>query len=102
MSSQNMHHDDVEQGLSPSTRTTIRASPPAQEVSSMTDEKSSVVTSYLEAELDRNAWMGAMSAVPIVCFCISGLIDAVAFNTWGCFVGMQTGTSRTPHIGIGH
>jgi hypothetical protein len=68
----------------------------------MADRKSSVVSSYLTAELDRDAWMGAMSAIPIVCFCISGLIDAVAFNTWGCFVGMQTGKPATPHAGVAH
>jgi hypothetical protein len=97
-----MHHDDIEQGLFPRTRITVRASPPSREVATITNGKSSVVTSYLEAELNRNAWMGAMSAMPIVCFCISGLIDAVAFNTWGCVVGMQTGKSTTLYIDINH
>lgn len=42
---------------------------------------------YLETELDPR-WMGS---VIIVCFFTSGLIDSVAFNSWNCFVGMQTG-----------
>src|SRR6266498_5165392 len=29
--------------------------------------------------------------VMITCCFISGLIDSVSFNTWGCFVSMQTG-----------
>ena len=41
-------------------------------------------------ELD-SAWMGA---VIITCFFTSGLIDSVAFNSWNCFVGMQTGESH--------
>jgi len=32
------------------------------------------------------------SSIIIVCFFTSGLIDSVAFNSWNCFVGMQTGT----------
>jgi hypothetical protein len=78
---------------------TVYESQPAQEASSMTGRKTNAIISYLVAELDRDAWMGAMSAAPIVCFCISGLIDAVAFNTWGCFVGMQTGNLTMLHIG---
>lgn len=35
-----------------------------------------------------SSWMGI---VIIVCFFTSGLIDSVAFNSWNCFVGMQTG-----------
>lgn len=42
---------------------------------------------YAMHELDI-AWMGA---IIIICFFTSGLIDAVAFNSWNCFVGMQTG-----------
>jgi uncharacterized membrane protein YoaK (UPF0700 family) len=45
---------------------------------------------FLYEELDIE-WMGT---VIIVCFFTSGLIDAVAFNSWNCFVGMQTGKSR--------
>ena len=102
MSSYSMHHNDVEQGLSPKPRITAGEPQPARDALSMTHQYFSVVTSYLVAELDRNAFMGAMSAIPIVCFCISGMIDAVAFNTWGCFVGMQTGMSRITHGGIHH
>ncbi len=45
------------------------------------------VSRYTNHELDM-AWMGG---VIITCFFTSGLIDAVAFNSWNCFVGMQTG-----------
>lgn len=51
------------------------------------EEKISTGTTYAMHELDI-AWMGA---VIIICFFTSGLIDAVAFNSWNCFVGMQTG-----------
>lgn len=33
----------------------------------------------------------SVGLVIIVCFFISGLIDSVAFNSWNCFVQMQTG-----------
>lgn len=95
MSSSDTYHNDLEPGLSRGTTMTLHESLPTQEASRMTDQKANVVVSYLVAELDRDVWMGAMSAVPIICFCISGLIDAVAFNTWGCFVGMQTGNPAT-------
>ena len=45
------------------------------------------VTKYTNQELEI-AWMGS---VIITCFFTSGMIDAVAFNSWNCFVGMQTG-----------
>lgn len=48
------------------------------------------VSRYTSDELDM-AWMGG---IIITCFFTSGLIDAVAFNSWNCFVGMQTGTRR--------
>jgi hypothetical protein len=32
-----------------------------------------------------------MRGVLMICFFISGLVDAVAFNSWNCFVNMQTG-----------
>ena len=99
MSSYDTHHSDFERGLSRRTTMTVHESQPAQEASSMTGRKTNTIISYLVAELDRDAWMGAMSATPIICFCISGLIDAVAFNTWGCFVGMQTGNLTMLHIG---
>jgi hypothetical protein len=49
---------------------------------------------FLSHELDAS-WMGA---IVVTCFFTSGLIDSVAFNTWNCFVGMQTGkvTAREP------
>ncbi|EXJ67295.1 uncharacterized protein A1O5_09308 [Cladophialophora psammophila CBS 110553] len=43
---------------------------------------------YFLQELDSSY----MSVVLVTCFLISGLIDSVAFNTWNCFVNMQTGT----------
>jgi hypothetical protein len=49
---------------------------------------------FLSHELD-TAWMGA---VIVTCFFTSGLIDSVAFNSWNCFVGMQTGQCPSrPH-----
>lgn len=42
---------------------------------------------YINHELD----LAYMGCVIITCFFTSGLIDAVAFNSWSCFVGMQTG-----------
>ena len=42
---------------------------------------------YLFRELDPSF----MSLVLVTCFFISGLIDSVAFNSWNCFVNMQTG-----------
>lgn len=44
---------------------------------------------FLSHELDAS-WMGG---IVIICFFTSGLIDSVAFNTWNCFVGMQTGSA---------
>jgi len=52
------------------------------------------VTRYTNDELDM-AWMGG---VITACFFTSGLIDAVAFNSWNCFVGMQTGMCRKEHL----
>jgi hypothetical protein len=45
---------------------------------------------YLSHELD----VQSMGMVILLCFFTSGLIDSVAFNSWNCFVGMQTGKSR--------
>lgn len=42
---------------------------------------------YLGQELD----IQGMGLVILICFFTSGLIDSVAFNSWNCFVGMQTG-----------
>jgi hypothetical protein len=42
---------------------------------------------YLNNQLDT----ARMSLVIITCFFISGLIDSVVFNSWSCFVNMQTG-----------
>jgi uncharacterized membrane protein YoaK (UPF0700 family) len=95
MSSHNIHHNDLEQALSTGARIIVRTSRTLPEISTMTDQKRSVVTSYLTAELKHNSYM---TAIPIICFFISGLVDAVAFNTWGCFVGMQTGKSTPPPL----
>jgi hypothetical protein len=105
MSPFNTHDNDLEPGLSRGPTMTLLKSQPTQETSRMADQKANVVMSYLVAELDRDVWMGAMGAVPILCFCISGMIDAVAFNTWGCFVGMQTGNparSNASHKPLTH
>ncbi|ETN46742.1 uncharacterized protein HMPREF1541_00931 [Cyphellophora europaea CBS 101466] len=51
---------------------------------------------YLSQELDIQ-WMG----LPIlICFFTSGLIDSVAFNSWNCFVGMQTGNTIFAALGL--
>ncbi|KIV94837.1 hypothetical protein PV10_02567 [Exophiala mesophila] len=42
-----------------------------------------------------------MSLVVIVCFFVSGLIDSVAFNSWNCFVQMQTGNTVFAALGLG-
>jgi hypothetical protein len=42
---------------------------------------------YLFQELDSSF----MSLVLVICFFISGLVDSVAFNSWNCFVNMQSG-----------
>jgi hypothetical protein len=47
---------------------------------------------YLNHELDVS-WMGVHI---IVSFFTSGLIDSVAFNSWNCFVSMQTGAYAVP------
>jgi hypothetical protein len=51
---------------------------------------------YLGQEL-HVSWMGVHI---IVSFFTSGLIDSVAFNSWNCFVSMQTGScaSYSPTI----
>jgi hypothetical protein len=59
---------------------------------------------YFFLDLERAYMSGAL----MVCFFISGLVDSVAFNSWNCFVNMQTGEhsdlptvpfSRTPSTG---
>src|SRR5271154_3165817 len=90
-----MHPIDLEQSLPPDTRIHVREAPPTLNTSGMTDQKSSVICSYLTAELSQNKWV---SVPPICCFFISGLVDAVAFNTWGCFVGMQTGKLAPSYV----
>ncbi|KAK5064993.1 hypothetical protein LTR84_000828 [Exophiala bonariae] len=52
---------------------------------------------YLYQDLD-TSYMGL---VVIVCFFISGLIDSVAFNSWNCFVQMQTGNTVFAALGLG-
>ncbi len=46
---------------------------------------------YLLQELDSSY----MSVVLVTLFFISGLVDSVAFNSWNCFVNMQSGKSYT-------
>lgn len=89
-----MHPIDFEQSLLPDTRIHARETPRTLNTSSMTDQKSSVICSYLTAELSHNKWV---SVPPMRCF-ISGLVDAVAFNTWGCFAGMQTGKVAPSYV----
>ncbi|EXJ86660.1 hypothetical protein A1O3_03613 [Capronia epimyces CBS 606.96] len=55
------------------------------------------VHNYLSQELDGSY----MSVVIILCFFISGLIDSVAFNSWNCFVDMQTGNTIFAALGLG-
>ncbi|KIW83936.1 hypothetical protein Z517_03182 [Fonsecaea pedrosoi CBS 271.37] len=52
---------------------------------------------YLSQDLDSSY----MSVVLVICFLISGLIDSVAFNTWNCFVNMQTGNTVFAALGLG-
>ncbi|KAL2436569.1 hypothetical protein ABEF95_012223 [Exophiala dermatitidis] len=64
----------------------------------MSSEKSrGTVQRYLYQELDASY----MSFVIILCFFISGLIDSVAFNSWNCFVDMQTGNTVFAALGLG-
>lgn len=90
-----MHPIHLEQSLPPDTRIHVRETPPTLNTSSMTDQKGNVICSYLTAELSHNKWV---SVPPICCFFISGLVDAVAFNIWGCFVGMQTGKVAPSYV----
>ncbi|KAK5940191.1 hypothetical protein PMZ80_007610 [Knufia obscura] len=60
-------------------------------------ERINTISRYTNDELDI-AWMGG---VIITCFFTSGLIDAVAFNSWNCFVGMQTGNTIFAALGLG-
>jgi hypothetical protein len=62
----------------------IRAEPMSQ----VFQESAQSTHRYLSQELHP----AGMTFILIACFFISGLIDSVAFNTWNCFVGMQTGT----------
>jgi len=49
---------------------------------------------YTNDELD----LAYMGCVVITCFLTSGLIDAVAFNSWNCFVRMQTGMTGSTMV----
>lgn len=55
------------------------------------------LATYSTQELD----IAYMGNVIIACFFTSGLIDAVAFNSWNCFVGMQTGNTVFAALGLG-
>lgn len=50
-------------------------------------KEASRLSNYSSQELD----IAYMGNIIIACFFTSGLIDAVSFNSWNCFVGMQTG-----------
>lgn len=67
-------------------------SPKQEDLEAMDDrlnQHAARLTTYSKQELD----IAYMGNVIILCFFTSGLIDAVAFNSWNCFVGMQTGKS---------
>ena len=49
------------------------------------------IQTYLNSELCTQY----TSLVLVTCFFVSGLIDSVAFNSWSCFVSMQTGEHYT-------
>ncbi|KIW28945.1 uncharacterized protein PV07_04797 [Cladophialophora immunda] len=36
----------------------------------------------------------------LACFFVTGMVDSVAFNTWSCFVGMQTGNTIFAGLGV--
>jgi len=55
------------------------------------------IQKYLSREL-RASYMGL---VITICFFISGLVDSVAFNSWSCFVNMQTGNTVFAALGLG-
>lgn len=51
-------------------------------------EKKMGIRRYLNAQIDTK-WA---DLILLACFFCSGLIDSMAFNMYGCFVSMQTGT----------
>ncbi|KAJ9615123.1 hypothetical protein H2200_001197 [Cladophialophora chaetospira] len=51
---------------------------------------------YLTHELDSCG----MTVILIILFFISGLVDSVAFNSWNCFVNMQTGNTVFAALGL--
>jgi len=53
---------------------------------------------HLEGEVDTR-WA---DIVMITCCFISGLMDSVSFNTWGCFVSMQTGNTIFVGLAASH
>ncbi|KAK5193453.1 hypothetical protein LTR99_007005 [Exophiala xenobiotica] len=55
------------------------------------------IQKYLNHELS----LSYMSLVITICFFISGLVDSVAFNSWNCFVNMQTGNTVFAALGLG-
>lgn len=58
-----------------------------ERMDSQLSQQAARLTGYSTQELD----IAYMGNVIILCFFTSGMIDAVAFNSWNCFVGMQTG-----------
>lgn len=66
------------------------------------DSSSSKHTSRLRSFSSQELDIAYMGNVIIACFFTSGLIDAVAFNSWNCFVGMQTGKHRPSRTKLRH
>jgi hypothetical protein len=48
-------------------------------------------TKKLQARLIGDIDTGWTDTILLGCYFISGMVDSAAFNTWKCFVGMQTG-----------
>ncbi|KIX03308.1 uncharacterized protein Z518_06860 [Rhinocladiella mackenziei CBS 650.93] len=63
----------------------------------MLSRKAKSTQKYFCHELDASY----IDLVIIICFFVSGLIDSVAFNSWNCFVNMQTGNTIFAALGIG-
>lgn len=75
-------------GIEKLANRTPTPSPKLEDIEAMDKEGTTRrISGYSNDELE-TSWMGA---VIVACFFSSGMIDAVAFNSWNCFVGMQTG-----------
>lgn len=56
--------------------------------SDVTVKRRSGFKAYMVAQIDTK-WADGLL---LLCFFCSGLVDSMAFNMYGCFVSMQTGT----------